>query len=378
MLPNQVQPVKYFVNTSSVSAFALNLPKVQLHCHLEGTIEPGRFRDLAKAHEVDIGARAIGPEASAFAFSDFGEFLLLFADVCKVLQTPDDFAALAADYAASARAQSVRYAELFISPSVWTYFHRDLDAAAAVRAMREEFDRAQRDGGPHVAFIADLTRNFGAERALETARFAATLGGERVIGIGLGGDERRFPAELYAGSYALAHAAGLHRVAHAGEADGPASVRAAIDVLGAERIGHGVRSAEDPELVALLAEREIPLEICPTSNRLTGAVAAGQPHPLAAFLEAGVRCAIDADDPTLFGTSVSAEIAWVEVELGRQAVAALAHTAIEASFANPSRKAALRRELRDFCAEERIIVESGGSDEHAGSYALRRSDGRVS
>jgi adenosine deaminase len=326
------------------SPFVRALPKVQLHCHLEGTVDAATFRSLAGVHAVDIGARGSGPLESTYAFASFREFLLTFADVCRALATPDDFARIAAEYARDAQAQNVRYAEVFVSPSVWTYFHRTLDVRAAFRAMRAEFDAAARDGGPQVRFIVDLTRNFGVERAAATARTAVELAEFGVIGIGLGGDEANFPAELYAAPYEFARAQGLRTVAHAGEAAGAQSVRNAIDILGAERIGHGVRALEDDRLVDDLARRGIALEICPTSNRLTGAVAAGAPHPIGEFDRRGVVCTIDADDPALFSTTLEAEYALVERQLGPAAVARFVRQAIESSFAPPEIKAKLLRE----------------------------------
>jgi adenosine deaminase len=166
-----------------------------------------------------------------------------------------------------------------------------------------------------------------------------------VIGIGLGGDEINHPPALFADVFAFARSEGMHRVAHAGEAAGAHSVRDAVEILGAERIGHGVRALEDPALVAELAERAIALEVCPTSNFLTGASAREALHPIVALDAAGVCCAIDSDDPALFGTTVSDEYALVRAWLGDAAVLRLAANAISASFASPQRKAELAREL---------------------------------
>ena len=163
-----------------LGAFVRALPKVQLHCHLEGTIEAGTFRELAGLRGVE-SARAAGPVEATYAFATFGQFLLTFAEVCKALRQPEDYARIAREYVAGALEQNVRYAELFISPSVWRFFHPGLDVAATVRAMRDEFERA-RPGGLEVALICDLTRNFGVVRAFETARLAVRLA-EAELGI---------------------------------------------------------------------------------------------------------------------------------------------------------------------------------------------------
>ncbi|HTV72971.1 MAG TPA: adenosine deaminase [Candidatus Acidoferrales bacterium] len=322
------------------------LPKVQLHCHLEGTVRPAAFLALARKHGVDLGPRRGIELERLYDFTTFLEFLMLFRAVSETLRAPSDFAQIARDYIVEAAAQNVRYAELFISPSVWTYFQPDLDVRATLQAIRETLDDEGARYGMEVALIADLTRNFGPERALQTAQLVASMSAEfGIVGVGLGGDEVKWAPELFAQAFAYARERGLHCVAHAGEAMGASSVRGAVDVLGAERIGHGVRALEDPELVAELAERKIALEICPTSNRLTGAVSADIPHPIAEFDARGVVCVIDADDPALFGTSLVDEYLLVADWLGIEAVVRMARNAIEASFAAPAQKARLLAEF---------------------------------
>jgi adenosine deaminase len=334
------------------SPFVRALPKVQLHCHLEGTVRAETFRELAAAYGAE-SARASGPFEATYAFETFRDFLLTFAEVCKVLRRPEDYARIARDYVVDAAAQNVRYAEVFISPSVWTYFHPDLDVIEVCQAMRDAFEGEGTRRNIEVALICDLTRNFGVERAQKTAERAVQLAerGLGVVAIGLGGDEINFPARLFVEPYAYARAHGLHCVAHAGEDAGPESIREAIDLLRAERIGHGVRALADPSLVGELVARRIALELCPTSNRLTGAVAPGVAHPIAAFDTAGVICTVDADDPALFSTSLSEELALVASWLGEAAVLRFTRNAVDASFASGGRKASLKRELERFGLE---------------------------
>jgi adenosine deaminase len=335
-----------------VSAFVRALPKVQLHCHLEGTVRAATFRELAVHYGV-TSARASGPLEATYAFGNFGEFLLTFAEVCKVLREPADYETIARDFVVDAAGQGVRHAEVFISPSVWSFFHADLDVRETVTALRAAFDEEGARHGLTVALICDLTRNWGVERAFETARQAVELAeaGLGVVGIGLGGDEANFPPAPYRAPFDFARAHGLHCVAHAGEAAGAQSVRDAIHILHAERIGHGVRALEDPELVDELAQRRIALELCPTSNRLTGAVPVGAEHPIGAFAARGVVCTIDADDPALFSTTLCDEYALVGEWLGEPALLGFARNAIDASFASGERKAELRRELDAFRLE---------------------------
>ncbi len=330
--------------------FLRRLPKVQLHCHLEGTLRPNTFLDLARRHGVAL-TYAPGDEAlpaasldevdpaTVYDFSDFRAFLMTFAAVSRSLANPEDYGRLAAEYVEDALENSVHYAELFISPSVWRFFHPAIDVAACIAAMREHFESYRNQ--IEVRFIADLTRNFGLESAMRTSRLAVDLQGLGVIGIGLGGDEARFPAELFAEPFELARKHGLHCVAHAGEAAGAQSVRAAIEILGAERVGHGVRALEDPQVVELLSTSGIPLEICPTSNFLTGAASRDRPHPFVALDRAGCTIVIDADDPALFRTSITREYAYVEEHAGRGAVLRFAHNAVDAGFAPQERKTAL-------------------------------------
>lgn len=314
-----------------------SLPKIHLHCHLEGTLRAQTFVDLTRRYGLSTRyrpgqAELAGPTdpARVYEFADFAEFLLIFAAVSRALARPDDYAQLAREFVADALAQNVVYGELFISPSVWSFFHRDLDVRATIRDIVTELNAAKAHGA-QFHLILDVTRNFGADSAMKTARLAASLAGEGVIGIGMGGDETRFPAQLFADVFAYARAHGLHAVAHAGEAAGAESVRAAVEI-GAERIGHGVRAIEDPAVVELLREREIALEVCPTSNARTGVAPADASHPLYALDAQGVQVTIDADDPAIFGTSISQEYALVARHAGAAALERYIRNAAGAAF----------------------------------------------
>lgn len=336
---------------SSADAYLSAVPKVQLHCHLEGTLAAATFLELTHRDGISTryrpGEELEGPRdpAEVYRFADFGEFLLTFAAVSRALRAPADYSRLAREFVTDALARRVVFGELFISPSVWQFFHPALDVRAAVAAISAEL-RAARAQGAAFSLIVDLTRNFGAERALETARLAAALTDFDVVGIGLGGDEARFPAEMFHAAFDFARSRGLHTVAHAGEAAGAASVRAAIEVLHVERIGHGVRALEDSSVVELLRERRIPLEICPTSNFLTGAAARDDIHPFVELDRAGVIVTIDADDPTLFGTSITNEYRYVVECTGRRTLQRFIEQAAQASFLDFPQRTALKERLR--------------------------------
>jgi aminodeoxyfutalosine deaminase len=335
-------------------ALSAMIPKVHLHCHLEGSLRAATFVELADRHGVALRYRSAGlPRTSAgnlpepnradpYRFADFAEFLLIFAAASRALAEPDDYARLAREFVEDALAQNVIYGELFVSPSVWKFFHRTLDVRQTFAAIVGELRAAR----PHAEFklIVDLTRNFGEASAMQTAQLATSLGDFEVVGIGLGGDEMRFPPERFAGAFGYARASGLHCVAHAGEAAGPQSVRAAVVHLGAERIGHGLAALRDRSVAQLLAERAIPLEICPTSNELTGA-ALPEGHAFVQFDRAGCVVTIDADDPTMFRTSIEREYSIVEHAAGADALVRFVRNAIDASFAEPQRKRAMRARL---------------------------------
>jgi adenosine deaminase len=335
----------------SVDPAIASLPKIHLHCHLEGTLRAETFVELARRYGVSTryrpgGKQIQGPTdpALVYRYESFVEFLTTFAAVSRSLASPDDYARLAREFVADALAQNVVYGELFISPSVWAFFHPELDLAATVRSIVQEL-RVVRSKKVEFSLIMDVTRNFGAESAMRTAQLAAKLAGEGVIGIGLGGDEAMYPPALFKDVYLFARSRGLHRVAHAGEAAGAASVRDAIEILGAERIGHGIRVLEDPGVVAMVRERGIPLEVCPNSNYATGVVAQGETHPLAQLDAAGLTVVVDADDPSMFETTISADYAYVAQTLGTDALRRFIGNAVEASFLSKSEKRALRERI---------------------------------
>ncbi|HZZ64724.1 MAG TPA: adenosine deaminase [Candidatus Baltobacteraceae bacterium] len=341
--------------------FLRDLPKVQLHCHLEGTLQPATFIDLARKHGVALTYRrgeaapqsvpATPDPARVYDFATFNDFLMTFAAVSRSLATPEDYRRLAYEYVEDALSQNVVRSELFVSPSVWQFFHPDIDVRACVRAMRGEFDRVR--DRLIIALIFDVTRNFGVERAMATAVQAADLQDLGVIGIGLGGDEAKFPAELFEDVFAFAAEQGLYRVAHAGEAAGAQSVQRAVELLGAQRIGHGLRAIDDPNVVDLLARARIPLEVCPTSNMRTGVAKRDEPHALVELDRRGCIVTIDADDPALFRTSITDEYAYVEGVTSRETLLRFVRNAIDAAFADQSQKAALHSRLEAYLTHVR-------------------------
>jgi adenosine deaminase len=348
----------------ALGSLAARIPKIHLHCHLEGSLRGTTFVELADKHGVPLRYHPSGARARAvfedepaepvnrsdpYHFKDFEEFLLIFAAVSRSLQDPQDYARLAREFVEDALAQGVIYGELFVSPSVWTFFNPGLDVRGTMEAIVTELRAAR----PRATFklLPDLTRNFGEASAMKTARAMTTMTDLDVIGVSLGGDETRFPTELFVEAFAYARAQGLHCVAHAGETGGAASVRDAVELLHAERIGHGIRALEDSETVAMLAAQHIPLEICPTSNRLTGAALSDHPHPYLDFDRRGCIATIDCDDPTIFHTWIEREYALVEQVAGRTALERYVRNAIDASFAGEQEKRAMESQVAAAAAE---------------------------
>ncbi|SDH28232.1 adenosine deaminase [Leifsonia sp. 98AMF] len=324
---------------------ALNsLPKAELHLHIEGTLEPELAFELAARNGIDLPYATVEELSAQYDFDDLQSFLNLYYATMAVLRTREDFAELTRRYLRRAHAQGVRHAELFFDPQAHT--SRGVAFDDVVDGIGDALDEAERDlgmsGGLILCFLRDQPVD-SAEEAL-TAGLRRT---DRIVGVGLDSAEVGYPPSLFEGVYARARAAGLHAVAHAGEEGPPAYVREALDLLHAERIDHGIRSIEDPELVARLAEERIPLTVCPLSNVRLQATPDVRDHPLHRLDAAGVRVTVNSDDPAYFGGYVGQNFAAVRDALGLSVDQArrFARTSIEASFASDARKAELFAEL---------------------------------
>jgi aminodeoxyfutalosine deaminase len=331
------------------------LPKAELHVHLEGTIEPATVVALAKKYGDVLDEATV---AARYATRDFAAFIEAYKWVTSYLRAPADYALVASGLAEQWIAQNVVYSEGTLSIGVMLL--RKQDVAANFRAIREAVAPYEARG-LHVQWIFDVVRQFGAAAAYEVARCAVELRSEGVIAFGMGGDELSRPAAEFRDVYDYAAAHGLHRIAHAGEIGGPDSVRDAVNFLGAERIGHGIAAAADPELMTLLAARAIALEVCPTSNMRTGALdryvghanATLADHPLPRLLRADVPICISTDDPAMFGTSLAAEFSALgNMGLSARDATNLAEGGFRAAFLPPDRKAAL---LQSFHAKAKAF-----------------------
>ena len=327
--------------------FVRGLPKAELHLHIEGTLEPELMFELAHRNDVPLPYGSVDEVRAAYEFEDLQSFLDIYYRAAAVLRTEDDFADLMSAYLTRAAADGVRHAEIFFDPQ--THTERGIDVGTVVRGLV----RAQEDAAPGITstLILCFLRHLPSETAVEVFEEARPFL-DHIQGVGLDSGEAGNPPELFAEPYRLAVEAGLRPVAHAGE-EGPAEyVRAALDILSAERIDHGVRAGDDPELVERLAGERIPLTMCPLSNQRLKVFPDLRDHNLAEMMDAGVLVTVNSDDPAYFGGYVGDNyLAIAEaLNLDRDRLVQLARNSIEASFLPEDRKAVLQDEITGYIA----------------------------
>ncbi|MEU2558565.1 adenosine deaminase [Streptomyces longispororuber] len=307
------------------------LPKAELHLHIEGTLEPELAFALAARNGVTLPYADTDALREAYRFQDLQSFLDLYYGLMAVLRTEADFEELADAYLARAAAQGVRHAEIFFDPQAHTA--RGVDIGTVVEGLGRALDRARERHGVTTRLIMCFLRDQSAESALETLE-AAKPHLHRITGVGLDSAEVGHPPRKFAAVYEAAAALGLRRVAHAGE-EGPADyVREALDVLGVERVDHGLRCVEDPDLVVRLVRDRVPLTLCPLSNVRLRAVDVLEEHPLPRMMDAGLLCTVNSDDPAYFGGYVEDNFAAVRraLGLGEERLRELARNSFEAAF----------------------------------------------
>ncbi|MEU9191208.1 adenosine deaminase [Streptomyces sp. NPDC048484] len=307
------------------------IPKAELHLHIEGTLEPELAFALAARNEVPLPYADTDELRKAYEFSDLQSFLNLYYGLMAVLRTEDDFADLADAYLARAAAQGVRHAEIFFDPQA--HISRGIGIETVVEGLGRALDRSEAVHGVSTQLIMCFLRDESAESAMETLE-AAKPHLDRIVGVGLDSAEVGHPPAKFREVYEAAAVLGLRRVAHAGEEGPPAYITEALDVLGAERIDHGLRCMEDPELVARLVRDRVPLTVCPLSNVRLRAVDVLVEHPLPAMLDAGLLCTVNSDDPAYFGGYAGDNFHAVRAELGLspEQLRELARNSFVASF----------------------------------------------
>jgi aminodeoxyfutalosine deaminase len=340
--------------TSTISDFVAGLPKAELHVHHVGSASPRIVLELARRHPGVVPTDPAELEAF-YRFRDFAHFIEVYLATVDLLRTPEDIRMLTYEVARDMAGQQVRYAELTVTPFTSVRpddAERGMPIEAFTEAIEDARAAAERDLGLRLRWIYDVPGEFGVPAADATLDWVLTVPNEGLIGFGLGGPEVGVPRPQFKPHFDAARAAGFHCLPHAGETTGPQTVWDALRELGAERIGHGTSSAQDPALLAHLAEHRIPLEVCPSSNVATRAVEDLAHHPLSTFVEAGVVVTINSDDPPMFGTTLNREyeIAADLLGLDRAGVAELARAGVRASFLDDEGKQALLGEIDAYAA----------------------------
>jgi aminodeoxyfutalosine deaminase len=313
-----------------LTTFVDALPKVELHVHLEGSIAPSTLLGLARSQPDSMLPRSEEGLRELYRFRDFAHFLEVYLLICHHLRSAEDFALITRELGASLAAQNVRYAEVTVTPM--GHVLRGVAPEALFEGIEQGRAEVEAQHGVRLRWSTDIDGRGGPDLAVETVKLVLRHRPAGLVSLGLGGEE--VPRAQFERAFEIARDAALHSVPHAGEAAGPESVWEAIDRLGAERIGHGVRCLEDPELVAELRRRRIPLEVCPTSNVRTRVVADLAAHPLPRLIEEGLVVTLSSDDPPMFGTSLRDEYIAVARVLGLSPVGLrdLARNAARAAF----------------------------------------------
>jgi aminodeoxyfutalosine deaminase len=333
--------------TAALEEFIAGLPKAELHVHHVGSASLGTVARLAERHPGTVPA---DPEElrEFYRFTDFAHFIDVYLAVVDLIREPEDVRILTYEIAADLAGQNVRYAELTCTP--FTAVRAGVPIEAYVDAIEDARITAERDLGVVLRWIFDIPGEAGMEAADATLAAALEHGPDALIGFGLGGPEIGVPRPQFKEHFDRARAHGLRSVPHAGETTGPQTIWDSLQLLGAERIGHGTSAVQDPVLVRHLAEVGIPLEVCLTSNVATGAVERLEDHPLRQLVEAGVRVSINSDDPPMFGTTLNREYAIAArlLDLDVIGVADLARDAVRASFLDGDSKRLIDQEISEY------------------------------
>jgi aminodeoxyfutalosine deaminase len=324
------------------------LPKAELHLHLEGSITPETLVELS--HRNDPTPLTLAEARGVYSYHDFPSFLLCFKAVTTRLHTPADYELITYNMLRDLAQQGVRHAEAYISIGI-LYWQDRLDVDLVIAAIERGRTRAEADFNISLLWIIDAVRHFGVDACARVFRKAAQLQPlyPSIVGIGIGGNELLGPAHEFRDLYLEAKAAGLRLTCHAGENTGPQSIWAALNI-GAERIGHALSAQEDPDLIEVLVERQIPLELNITSNLRTGCCPSLDAHPVKLYFEEGLMVTLNSDDPPFFGANLLDEylLAHRTFEFALDQLRELAANSIEASFLPPERKLTLLGEVERY------------------------------
>jgi aminodeoxyfutalosine deaminase len=334
----------------SLDRFLMRLPKVELHVHLEGAMRPAVLLELARRNHIDLPAQDEAGLKRWFRFTSFEHFVQVYLACSRSLRSPEDFQLLALDFLTEQAYQNVVYTEAHFTIS--THLANGVNGDEVLAALTEAIAEGERRHGITLRLIPDIVRNVGVEPADRTLDWA--LAGWRrgvVAALGLSGSERLYPNEPFREHFATARREGLHRVVHAGEHAGPESIRSALQVCGAERIGHGVRALEDPALIEELRDAQIPLEVCPTSNVCLGVVPDLQSHPFHQLYRSGLALSVNSDDPAFFNTNLTMEFLRLHQTFGYSPaeLAGLSLAALRQSFLSEPDRSKIEESFHEQC-----------------------------
>ncbi|MBN2148348.1 MAG: adenosine deaminase [Anaerolineales bacterium] len=293
------------MNHSQLLEFARRMPKVELHVHLEGSILPQTLLLLAERNHVALPFNDLQSLGEFYRFTDFDHFIKVYITITSCLRTPEDYTLIAYAFGQECARQNIRYAE--VTFTIKTNMRiSGLPWQVILEALNAGRKRAKEEFGVNWQWVFDIVRN-NPEEQDEVSDIAIQAREQGVIALGLGGAEAEYPPHMFTASFERARHAGLHSLPHAGETAGPTSIWESLDLLHAERLGHGVRCIEDPRLVEVLRQRQIPLEVCPTSNIRLGVYPDYTQHPLRRLWDADLLITVNSDDPPMFGTDLNNE-----------------------------------------------------------------------
>jgi adenosine deaminase len=351
----------------AIQRYLAAVPKAELHVHLEGAIRPETLLTLARRNRAELPVTNLDELRQWFVYRDFPHFVDIFFSITKCLRTGEDYELIAYEFGEEMKRQNVRYAEVTFSASTH-YRSLGIDFDVFFAGLQRGRERARQDFGVEINWVFDIVRDIVDEterrrRADFTTRVAIESMRDGVVALGLGGNEDGYPPEQFAPWFEQALAAGLHSTPHAGEVAGPASVWGALRTLGAERIGHGVRSIEDAALVRHLAQQRIPLEICPGSNVCLGIYPSFSAHPLLQLYQAGVPLSINSDDPPLFNITLNEDVERLHsaFHLDLDQIDDLLLNGVRHSFLPAERKRSMEAEFR---AEMGRLRKESGLEAH--------------
>ncbi len=326
----------------SLAKFAERMPKVELHVHLEGSILPRTLLRLAERNHIQLPADV----RELYRFRDFNHFLESYVTITGCLRTVEDYQLIAYEFGCECARQNIRYAEVTFTIVTNTQM-TGLSWQTILQGLNAGREQAQDEFGVRWQWVFDIGRNYPDTQGevLEIVSAAKELG---VVALGLGGSEAEFPPELFVETFQKAKQAGIHRVPHSGEHAGPGSIWTTLNLLHAERLGHGVRSIEDPQLVEYLQKSQIPLEVCPTSNICLKVYPDYAHHPLRQLWDAGVLLTVGSDDPPMFSSDLNHEYRVLVQEFGfsQEELERVSLNGIQASFASSQEKVQLSHEFK--------------------------------